>query len=229
MAGKQRRNTTSTKTLEELNLEEAALIAGLPPSPEPVQSLCQSRRRSPTPELRAQPHVGGGLHLGSGLQRAKDAPLNLRRRGSAGTLAPYFVEEVRRYLQEKYGSQRIYRGGLRVYTTLEHPHAEIGRKGTGQSAARPRQTAGFPPDQVQHPSRQRWTRLKTIVADDWIEPFQEGQMLYRRRDGSRQRDRRGPNRKLYGNARRQGHRVDEGKNPADILEIGDVTQFQIQP
>jgi penicillin-binding protein 1A len=34
------------------------------------------------------------------------------------TFAPYFVENVRQYLEEKYGSYAIYHGGLHVYTTL---------------------------------------------------------------------------------------------------------------
>ncbi|HET7746703.1 MAG TPA: penicillin-binding transpeptidase domain-containing protein, partial [Vicinamibacteria bacterium] len=33
--------------------------------------------------------------------------------------APYFLEDVRKYLEKEYGSQRIYQGGLRVYTTLD--------------------------------------------------------------------------------------------------------------
>jgi penicillin-binding protein 1A len=34
-------------------------------------------------------------------------------------LAPYFVEEVRQYLEKKYGSDKVHEGGLRVYTTLD--------------------------------------------------------------------------------------------------------------
>jgi len=35
------------------------------------------------------------------------------------SLAPYFVEEVRRYLENKYGTDEVHSGGLRVYTTLD--------------------------------------------------------------------------------------------------------------
>jgi penicillin-binding protein 1A len=34
------------------------------------------------------------------------------------SLAPYFVEEIRRYLENKYGSDQVHEGGLRVYTSL---------------------------------------------------------------------------------------------------------------
>ena len=33
--------------------------------------------------------------------------------------APYFVEHIRQFLEEKYGSSKLYRGGLKVYTTLD--------------------------------------------------------------------------------------------------------------
>src|SRR5262249_40209177 len=33
-------------------------------------------------------------------------------------LAPYFVEELRRYLEKKYGTFAVHEGGLRVYSTL---------------------------------------------------------------------------------------------------------------
>ena len=35
------------------------------------------------------------------------------------SLAPYFVEEIRRYLENKYGSDQVHEGGLRVYTSLD--------------------------------------------------------------------------------------------------------------
>ncbi|MDY0340316.1 MAG: transglycosylase domain-containing protein [Coriobacteriia bacterium] len=47
-------------------------------------------------------------------------PLGLTE-GEAATkrVAPYFVEYVRRELLEALGSERLYRGGLRIYTTLD--------------------------------------------------------------------------------------------------------------
>ena len=51
--------------------------------------------------------------------QAQAEPLNLRPRKEPPSIAPYFLEEVRKYLEREYGSQRIYQGGLRVYTTLD--------------------------------------------------------------------------------------------------------------
>jgi penicillin-binding protein 1A len=52
-------------------------------------------------------------------QQAQDTPLHLRVRQEALAKAPYFIEHVRRYLEEQYGSTLLYRGGLKVHTTLD--------------------------------------------------------------------------------------------------------------
>src|SRR5690606_11830178 len=49
---------------------------------------------------------------------AKAYPLQLARRSESGDLAPYFVEWVRRALDDRFGRQ-LYEQGLKVYTTLD--------------------------------------------------------------------------------------------------------------
>ncbi len=38
--------------------------------------------------------------------------------GEPNNIAPYFVEEIRQYLEKKYGSEEVHEAGLRVYTSL---------------------------------------------------------------------------------------------------------------
>ena len=49
---------------------------------------------------------------------ARDLPLHLEVAHDPDSLAPYFVEEIRRYLEGKYGSDQVHEGGLKVYTSL---------------------------------------------------------------------------------------------------------------
>ena len=51
-------------------------------------------------------------------QRAKSAPLRLNVQSEPNSIAPYFVEEIRQYLEKKYGSDEVHEAGLRVYTSL---------------------------------------------------------------------------------------------------------------
>ena len=50
--------------------------------------------------------------------RAKSTPVKLNVQCETNSVAPYFVEELRQYLEKKYGSHKVHEAGLRVYTSL---------------------------------------------------------------------------------------------------------------
>jgi penicillin-binding protein 1A len=47
------------------------------------------------------------------------APLGLHVQAPANSVAPYFIEEVRRQLEKEYGVDEVHGSGLKVYTTLD--------------------------------------------------------------------------------------------------------------
>ena len=49
---------------------------------------------------------------------ASKAPLGLHIPSARNDLAPYFVEDIRQYLEHTYGTAAVHEQGLRVYTTL---------------------------------------------------------------------------------------------------------------
>ena len=53
------------------------------------------------------------------LDSALKQPLVVLPPGTGGNLAPYFVEEVRRYMMDKYGADFVYKSGAVIYTTLD--------------------------------------------------------------------------------------------------------------
>ena len=213
------------KTARDLALEEAALIVGLAPSPgnySPfVNAEASLRERDRVIDRMAEEHYVTQEEA----ERARSVPLQLRRRGPRGNVAPYFVEEVRQYLEEKYGSTRIYRGGLRVHTTLNRDMQEVANVAIDRALRA-------------LDKRQGWRAIETNVlrdleisieefrSDDWGEPFAPGQIV-------------------------TGVVTDEGRNLAvrmgrftasvdpesvawtklplaELLEIGDVTEFEIK-
>jgi penicillin-binding protein 1A len=107
------------KHVEALTLDEAALIAGLPKAP-----TAYSPYNVPERALRRRAHVlrrmveTGDITPAQELQ-AQAIPLRLRPRQETAVRAPYFIEHVRRYLEDQYGSTLLYRGGLKVHTTLD--------------------------------------------------------------------------------------------------------------
>jgi len=111
------------KMVKDLTLEEAALVAGIAQSP-----TRQSPIENPGRAMQRRNHVLDRMADEKYVSReeadaAKLKPIALRQRRDPPSIAPHFLEEVRKYLEREYGSQRIYQGGLRVYTTLE-PRAQ---------------------------------------------------------------------------------------------------------
>ncbi len=107
-----------SKHAKDLTLEEAALLAGLPKAPNgysPINNLEKSLKRR---NLVINGMVEDGLVTAEQATRAKETPVRLHIQTDPNSLAPYFVEEVRRYLERKYGSDQVHQGGLRVYTSL---------------------------------------------------------------------------------------------------------------
>jgi penicillin-binding protein 1A len=106
------------KSVRDLNLAEAATLAALPKAPNrynprryPDRAVM---RRNTVIELMRR----HGVIDDEQANLARAYPLRLARRIESGDVAPYFVEWVRRQLEEKFGN-RIYEQGLKVYTTLD--------------------------------------------------------------------------------------------------------------
>jgi penicillin-binding protein 1A len=103
----------------ELTLQEAAMIAALIKAPStysPYNNLTKSKERQETVLLRMEEE---GYIKRYEREKAAKQPLYLStlRRGMEAN--NYFIEYVRKYLEEKYGEETVYKGGLKVYTTLD--------------------------------------------------------------------------------------------------------------
>jgi penicillin-binding protein 1A len=108
-----------SKPIKDLTLGEAALLAGLPQSPARLSPV-----EHPDRALQRRNHVLGRMleekYITAEEARSAQAePLKIKLKREPPSIAPYFLEEVRKYVEKEYGSQRIYQGGLRVYTTLD--------------------------------------------------------------------------------------------------------------
>ncbi|MBI3753857.1 MAG: PBP1A family penicillin-binding protein [Deltaproteobacteria bacterium] len=108
------------KNVENLNLAEAALLAGLPKAPSKY-----SPYNSPDVAKQRQAYVlrrmlEEGYITKEEEEKALQTTLKLKPKEIRSLwVGPYFTEYVRRYIDEKYGEDLLYRGGLQVYTTLD--------------------------------------------------------------------------------------------------------------
>jgi penicillin-binding protein 1A len=105
------------KELSDLTIGESAFLAGLPKSPNhysPFKGYDRAKKR--------QEHVLARMEEAKFLTAAEREEaaaeiLNFRRPG-VEQAAPYFVEYIRQMLVAKYGEETVYKGGLKVFTTL---------------------------------------------------------------------------------------------------------------
>ena len=106
------------KPAKNLTLEEAALLAGLPKGPSVYSPINHPDRALKRRNLVINALLEDGKITAAQATVLKAKPLQLNLQHDPNSLAPYFVEEVRRYLETQYGSDQVHEGGLRVYTTL---------------------------------------------------------------------------------------------------------------
>ena len=106
------------KSSPDLSVAEAAMLVGIAPNParfNPFRSLPAAERRR---DIVLERMVAEDFLSSDEAQAAREQPIRLRSRGR-DRFAPHFMEMVRGYLRDHYGDSRTYRGGLRVYTTLD--------------------------------------------------------------------------------------------------------------
>lgn len=111
------------KHVNELSIAECALLAGLPQAPSRYDPY-----RHPERAKARQLYVLGQMHeLGwitnDEYNKAVDQPLEYKRMDDPSWKdGAYYLEEVRRWLIDKYGEDTVYYGGLNVYTSCDLKH-----------------------------------------------------------------------------------------------------------
>ncbi len=106
------------KSVRDLNLAEAAMLAALPKAPERYNP-----RRFPERAIQRRNTIldlmrNAGVISDADARLAQAYPLDLAKQSESGEIAPYFVEWVRQQLEEKFG-EKLYSDGLKIYTTLD--------------------------------------------------------------------------------------------------------------
>ncbi|MBI2370587.1 MAG: PBP1A family penicillin-binding protein [Deltaproteobacteria bacterium] len=112
--------TYFVKPAAQLSLAESALLAGLPRAPSrysPINHFSRAKERQVYVLHRMAKE---GYISQDAADRAARAPLRISRTTNVNLeIGPYFIEHVRRYVEETYGAEALYRGGLQIYTTLD--------------------------------------------------------------------------------------------------------------
>ncbi len=108
------------KDIWQVNKAEAALLAGLPQSPmgySPYSDIDLTKMRQ-WQVLRRMVDE----HYITAVQATQiyNEPINLENLRAQENIAPYVVDYVRKYIEKKYGTDLLYQGGFKVYTTIDY-------------------------------------------------------------------------------------------------------------
>jgi 1A family penicillin-binding protein len=107
------------KSAGELTLAEASLLAGLPKSPTRYNPIRYMQRARDRQRVVLKRMVATGMVTREEAQDAESAPLELRSQARSLRVDSYFLDAVMKSLEDTYGPEVVYHGGLKVYTTLD--------------------------------------------------------------------------------------------------------------
>jgi penicillin-binding protein 1A len=114
------------KKLDELNLAQMAMIAGLPKAPSRFNPIANPDRAKIRRDYILKRMNELGYISRSAYETAVAEPITAKvHRSPVKTNAPYMAEMARAYMVEKFGEDATYSLGYKVYTTLEPKEQKV--------------------------------------------------------------------------------------------------------
>ncbi len=165
-----------SKPAKDLTLEEAALLAGLPKSPEGFSPLNYPEKAVRRRNMVLNALLEDGKITAVEADRAKNSPLKLDIQNPSNSVAPYFAEEIRRYLEKKYGTGQVHQGGLRVYTSLNLELQKAANRALLDGLARYERRHGWKGGLKNVVLAGQ--SVKTYQHPDWNEPLEPGSYVH---------------------------------------------------
>jgi penicillin-binding protein 1A len=107
------------KTAKEMNLAECAIFGGLPKAPNRYSPF-RNLKRAKTRQLYVLNRMAQEKYItNKQADEAYNKELDIKPRENLYLeISPHYSEYVRRYIEQKYGRETLYREGLKVYTAV---------------------------------------------------------------------------------------------------------------
>jgi len=165
-----------SKHARDLTLEEAALLAGLPKGPSVYSPIRNPERALHRRNMVINAMLEDGKITAEEAALAKSSPIRLHLQSAPNSVAPYFVEEVRRYLESKYGADEVHEGGLRVYTSLNLDYQRLAERAVLDGLASYERRHGW------KGNLQNLFNMRQLIASysepDWDQPIETGSYVH---------------------------------------------------
>ncbi|MBD3308122.1 PBP1A family penicillin-binding protein [candidate division KSB3 bacterium] len=166
------------KQVWELDLGECAMLAGLPQRPAAYSPITHPEAAKKRQRHVLNRMVAEGYITPEEMQVAFDKPFEKKELPDHQiNKAPYFVEHVRQYLEERYG-WRVYQDGLQVYTTLDLHLQDVAREALRQNLREIQKRHGFKLIDKDKSPEEIEEKLQRIQRQEWKNPPKEGEILH---------------------------------------------------
>ncbi|MGH1375307.1 MAG: penicillin-binding protein 1A [Alphaproteobacteria bacterium] len=162
------------KSLEELNIAEAAYLASLAKAPNNYHPVKNHDKALPRRNWVINRLEIEGYITSEQAELAKLYPLEMKPDTSERVDAPYFAEEVRRELSSRYGEDSLYKGGLAVKTSVDPKLQDIAGRALRDGLMAYDMRHGYRGALQTLETMDDWrTQLKAIkspddMLDDWV-------------------------------------------------------------
>jgi penicillin-binding protein 1A len=214
------------KSVTDLNLQEAALLAGMVNGPKfsPLNNPSGALARR---NLVIHQMMEEGKITTAEEAAGKKTPLGLHIQYPRNDLAPYFFEEIRKYLESTYGTEAVHERGLRVYTTLNIQMQKAANQSIRDGLHVYDRRHGWR-DKLANVLKDNLGKLETYEDDDWRHTIEKGSYttgLILAVDEKSATVKVGQYRAILSPAdiAWTGH-----KKLSEILSVGDLAQFSVQ-
>jgi penicillin-binding protein 1A len=214
------------KPVTDLKLQEAALLAGMVNGPKfsPLTNPTGALARRNLVLYRMEEE---GKITPAEQEAAKKTPLGLHVQYPRNDLAPYFFEEIRKYLESTYGTEAVHERGLRVYTTLNIAMQRAANQSVRDGLHSYDRRHGWRGD-LPNILRDNLGKLDTYEDEDWRHPIEKGSYvtgLVLTVDDKNATIKIGTYRAIVSAS---DFSWTGRKKPSDLLKVGDLAQFSIQ-
>src|SRR5712672_1997999 len=214
------------KPVTDLKLQEAAMLAGMVRGPiySPINDPQRSLLRRNLVLRRMQEE---GKITPSEEATAIKTPLGLQIQYPRNDLAPYFFEEIRKYLESTYGTEAVHERGLRVYTTLNISMQRAANQSIRDGLHGYDRRHGWRGD-LPNILRDNLGTLAAYEDEYWRHPIEKGSFvtgLVLSVEEKNATVKIGPYRAILSPS---DFSWTGRKKPADLLKVGDLAQFSIQ-
>jgi penicillin-binding protein 1A len=221
------------KSAKDLPVEEAATIAAIIQTPSrlspfvnPDQTLAR-RNNYVLPRMAAE-----GFITAEEAAEAARRPLVVEGQPTpTGSVAPYFVEEIRKVIEQKYGADALYQTGLRVQTTLDVTLQEAANVALDRGLRRlDKRRSGY-----RKPARNviaEGKDLATFRHERWALPILAGDIVPAVVTFVPNPKERGNARVLIGNREVElppaAYQWTRRTTPATLFKVGDLIEVEVQ-